>query len=258
MKRGWEDRSLKIKAAVLDMAGTTIADEIGGRPFVLSAYSRTFAPEGIELSPGELNEFRGLDKGQVVRDVLAARKGLKGGALDSEGARLLDRFGKCCLELLDEVRPADGAREAIGWLKGRGILVSLASGLPQEIAAAMARAAGLDSAGLADYVTTAERAGGGRPGPEMINDALVRFGMLNEDVNRSRLSPDFDYGRVLKVGDTPADVREGLAAGAVTVAVSSGTHSAERLREEGAPAVLSSIGKIPAFLESKFLAGGVD
>ncbi|MFP6889915.1 MAG: hypothetical protein VCF07_09230, partial [Nitrospinota bacterium] len=83
MKRGWEDRSLKIKAAVLDMAGTTIADEIGGRPFVLSAYSRTFAPEGIELSPGELNEFRGLDKGQVVRDVLAARKGLKGSALDS-------------------------------------------------------------------------------------------------------------------------------------------------------------------------------
>jgi len=50
---------LKIKAAVLDMAGTTIADEIGGRPFVLSAYSRTFAPEGIELAcsavpPGEL------------------------------------------------------------------------------------------------------------------------------------------------------------------------------------------------------------
>lgn len=248
---------MKIKTAVLDMAGTTIADEIRGTSFVLAAYGQTFAPEGIEMSFGELNELRGLDKRQVIRKVLVACKGIKGDVLECQTARLLARFRLCCLDMLNEVRPIDGAREAIGWLKERGIMVSLASGLPQEIAVAMARATGLGAPGLADYVTTAERAGGGRPGPEIINDVLVRFGMLNEDVDRSRPSPDFDYGKVLKVGDTPADVREGLAAGAVTVAVSSGTHSAERLRGEGAMVVLSSIGKIPSFLSSEILEPGL-
>ncbi len=240
---------MKLKAAVLDMAGTTIADEIRGTPFVFAAYAAAFRREGITLPPGEMNEYRGLDKREVIGAVLTSRARLSGEALERATDQLLETFREACLELIDEVQAAEGAREAIGWLKAQGIAVALASGLPQEVAGAMALAAGLTEGGLADYVTTAERAGGGGPGPEMINDALIRFGLLGEGADRSRPSAGFDYGQVLKVGDTPADVREGLAAGAVTVAVSSGTHTAGRLREEGASQVFASIGEIPSYLE---------
>jgi phosphoglycolate phosphatase-like HAD superfamily hydrolase len=112
----------------------------------------------------------------------------------------------------------------------------------------MAHAAGLSGLGMADYVTSAERAGGGRPGPHMINDSLIRFGLIDSKVDRSRPFEKFDYAQILKVGDTPADIREGQGVGAVTVAVSSGTHSTERLREEYPLEVLDSIGELPRYL----------
>jgi phosphoglycolate phosphatase-like HAD superfamily hydrolase len=243
-----EGVGLKIKVAVLDMAGTTIADQIHGTPFVLEAFVQTFRSAGLVLTPDDLNERRGLDKRQVIQTVLAERKTLVGETLEEETDRLLEMFRTCCLDLLGEVTAAPGAIEAIGWLQNEGISVALASGLPQEIAEAMARSAGLAGPGKADYVTSAERAGGGRPGPDMINDVLIHLGCLDPLSEKSRPSDRFDYAQVLKVGDTPVDVREGRGVGAVTIAVSSGTHTPERLREEGPLMVLDSVGDLPDFL----------
>ncbi len=239
---------MKIRVAVLDMAGTTIADEIDGTPFVLEVYAQTFRTVGIDLAFETLNEFRGLDKYQVMRTILADRKGLRGETLEMEANRLLEKFRASCMNLVDEVTATSGAADTICWLKERGLLVALASGLPQEIAEAMAHAAGLSGDGMADYVTSAERAGGGRPGPHMINDALIHFGLVDSKADRSHPFEKFDYAQVLKVGDTPADIREGQGVGAVTVAVSSGTHSTERLREECTLEVLDSIGELPQYL----------
>jgi len=240
---------VQIKVAVLDMAGTTVADEVRGGPFILAAYGRAFREAGIALGAEALNDLRGLDKRQVIRSVLAERGSRGGGALEAETDRLLGVFRSCCLDLIREVRSMEGAAEACRWLKERGAFVALASGLPQEIAEAMAREVGLLAPGLADYVTSGERAGGGRPGPEMINDVLIRCGMLGPQTDRHRPAPGFDYAQVLKLGDTPADVQEGRGVGAFTLAVASGTHSAERLRAEGPREVLSTIAELPALLE---------
>ena len=60
--------------------------------------------------------------------------------------------------------------------------------------------------------------------------------------------PGFDYRQVLKVGDTVQDVAEGLHVGALTIAVASGTHTADALCRTGPAAVLPSVAALPEYL----------
>ena len=52
----------------------------------------------------------------------------------------------------------------------------------------------------------------------------------------------------LKVGDTVQDVAEGRNVGALTLAVTSGTQSAETLEKAGPVAVLPSVAELPDWL----------
>lgn len=54
------------------------------------------------------------------------------------------------------------------------------------------------------------------------------------------------HGRVVYVGDTDYDIREGLAAGAYTVGTRYGYHDPDRLTAAGAQALVSSLAEIPA------------
>jgi phosphoglycolate phosphatase len=51
------------------------------------------------------------------------------------------------------------------------------------------------------------------------------------------------------VGDTPNDVRAGIAAGVAVVAVATGPHTADELRTAGAGLVLTSLSGFPAWLD---------
>jgi phosphoglycolate phosphatase len=53
------------------------------------------------------------------------------------------------------------------------------------------------------------------------------------------------------VGDTPNDVRAGIAGGAVPVAVATGPHDADELLAAGAAVVLSSLAEFPAWLAAR-------
>jgi phosphoglycolate phosphatase len=55
-------------------------------------------------------------------------------------------------------------------------------------------------------------------------------------------------GAHVYVGDTPNDVRAGLAAGTAVVAVATGPHPAGELRDAGATVVFSSLAEFPAWL----------
>jgi phosphoglycolate phosphatase-like HAD superfamily hydrolase len=104
------------------------------------------------------------------------------------------------------------------------------------------------AAGLVDYVTCGETAGAGRPQPHMLNRALQAARLLPATAVIDRIVPDFDYTQVLKVGDTVQDVAEGRNAGAITIAVASGTQTPAALCQAGPTAVLSSIGALPEYL----------
>ena len=60
-----------------------------------------------------------------------------------------------------------------------------------------------------------------------------------------------DEGAHVYVGDTPNDVRAGIAGGAESVAVATGPHDADELLAAGAAVVLSSLAEFPAWLAAR-------
>jgi len=83
-----------------------------------------------------------------------------------------------------------------------------------------------------DYTAGADKIGAGRPDPAMIQHAMQRLGVR-------------DPRRVLKVGDTAADVEEGKNAGTWTAAVLTGSQPEETLWAAGPDFVLASVAALP-------------
>ena len=77
-----------------------------------------------------------------------------------------------------------------------------------------------------------------KPDPEAVLLALERLGL--------------DPSEVVNVGDTPLDVRAGLAAGVATVGVLTGAGTEHQLRAAGASQILHSLAELPDFLDRIF------
>ncbi|NAZ86833.1 HAD hydrolase-like protein [Kineococcus sp. T90] len=77
----------------------------------------------------------------------------------------------------------------------------------------------------------------------------VRPGDVAGDLFAERKGPRLAaLGATAYVGDHPGDVRAARVAGAVAVAVTTGAHGADALREAGADVVLDDLGAFPAWL----------
>lgn len=239
---------MRIKLALFDMAGTTVDDIIDGRPLVLQSFADTFDAAHVPVPWEVLNGQRGKDKLEVFRTLLASHGGLHGEALEDTSRRLLGVFTAQLLRNVERLREMPGATAAFQFLKQRGVFVALGSGSPLSVTQAIARHLGWSSSGLVDYVTCSEEAGAGRPHPHMLHRALQAAGLLRRDSSVNEVQRGFNYGQVLKVGDTVQDVAEGRNVGALTIAVASGTQSVETLERAGPTAVLSSVGQLPDWL----------
>lgn len=242
---------MTIKLAMFDMAATTVDDTIDGRPLVLQSFADSFASAGVCVPWEVLNAQRGKDKRQVFETLLASHGGLGGAVLVQRSQALLQDFTTRLLCNVERLREMPGASAAFAWLKARGVFVALGSGFPLDVTQAIAAHLGWSAAGLVDYVTCGEAAGGGRPQPHMINRALQAAGLLPSDCAVDRVWPDVDYRQVLKVGDTLQDIAEGLRVGALTIAVASGTQSAATLTQAGPDAVLASVAALPDYLNQR-------
>ena len=239
---------MPITLALFDMAATTVDDTIDGRPLVLQSFADSFNAVHVTV-PGEtLNAQRGKDKMEVFRTLLASHGGLHGDALEQTAQRLLEHFTGQLLRNVERLREMPGATTAFRFLKQHGVFIALGSGFPLDVTQAVTRHVGWSTSGLVDYVTCGEAAGAGRPHPHMLHRALQAAGLLPSESPVDRVLPDFDYSQVLKVGDTVQDVAEGCNVGALTLAVTSGTQTAETLEKAGPTAVLPSVAALPAWL----------
>ncbi|GIX45937.1 MAG: hypothetical protein KatS3mg131_0148 [Candidatus Tectimicrobiota bacterium] len=239
---------MPLALAMLDMAATTVDDTIEGQPLVLRSFAESLASVGVHVPWETLNAQRGKDKREVFHTLLASHGGLRGRELEAMTQRLLQDFTARLLDNVRRLREMPGATETLAFLNARGLFVALGSGFPLEVTRAIAAHLGWTQRGLVHFVTCGEAAGGGRPHPHMINRALQAAGLLPPALPAGQVHPHFDYRCVLKVGDTVQDVAEGRRVGALTVAVASGTQTADVLWQAGAEAVLPSIAALPAYL----------
>jgi phosphoglycolate phosphatase len=212
-----------IQLAVLDMAGTTVAD--GG--LVLRAFDAAATAAGIETQGPERDRALQYVLDTMGQSKIAVFRALLG---DEERAQLGNRaFETAYDQLIGEVdiTPIPGAAEAIGALRGAGVKVALTTGFSRGTQDRLLNALGWND--IADLTLAPSDAGRGRPYPDMVLTALLRLGVDAVD-------------QVAVLGDTTSDIGTGLAAGARIVAGTlTGAHNAEQLRAAGATHVVPSV-----------------
>ena len=223
--------SQPIQLVVLDMAGTTVADDgLVERAFTAAigaqgieagteAYDRMLAHVRATMGESKITVFRHL----LDNDEVAAQQANK--AFETSYGNLVDQ-GLCA--------PIDGAEEAIRQLRDEGIKVCLTTGFAETTQRRILDALGWRE--LADLTLCPAQAGRGRPYPDMVLKALLE---LRADA----------VAAVAVSGDTAYDMTTGVRAGAGIVAgVLTGAHGKEKLEAAGATHVLESVRDLPGLL----------
>jgi phosphonoacetaldehyde hydrolase len=204
-------RTRLLKAVVLDWAGT-VQDFGSAAP--VAAFIETFARFGVEVTTAQARAPMGLFKLDHIRAMVA----------DPQVARRWQQIHlRACTEddiqemyhasrsIQEDILPRyntliPGALQAIAAIRERGYRVASTTGYPRSagaIAAEGARRQGYEP----DVMICADEVPAGRPEPWMLLRALETLRV-------------FPPSATVKVGDTKADIGEGLNAGAWTVGVS--------------------------------------
>ncbi|MFJ2786930.1 MULTISPECIES: phosphonatase-like hydrolase [unclassified Streptomyces] len=214
---------------VLDMAGTTVADD----GLVEQAF--TVAAERLGEDPatmiGHVRATMGESKISVFRHLLGG---------DEDRARQANRaFEEAYGELVADGRiaPLPGAAETVATLKEQGRTVVLTTGFARVTQDAI-----LDALGWRDLVgltlCPADAGGRGRPYPDLVLAALLRTGAVD------------DVRGIAVAGDTSYDMLSGVRAGAgLVTGVLTGAHDRAALTAHGAHHVLASVAGLPALIQ---------
>ncbi|MEU7783598.1 phosphonatase-like hydrolase [Amycolatopsis sp. NPDC049159] len=214
---------------VLDMAGTTVADD----GLVVTAFTEAIRAAGVpdEEYPRMLRyvlDTMGQSKIVVFRALLG----------DEDLARRANAAFEAAygdLVAAGESKPVPGAEAVVRGLRETGVKVAFTTGFAPATQQAI-----LDALGWRDLADLALAPGDGvrgRPFPDLVLTAAMRLEVT-------------DVRRIAVVGDTASDVLCGLRSGASVVAgVLTGAGRREDLAE--ATHVLDSVSALPAVLEGE-------
>jgi phosphoglycolate phosphatase len=220
-----------IELAVLDMAGTTVRDD----GLVEQAFVAAIGEAGVGAGSAHLEDMLQHVRATMGESKIVVFERLLGG--DHERAeRANAAFERAYSRSVADggCEPIDGAEETFKRLRSAGVMVALTTGFSPATQAAIVAALGWES--LVDLCLAPADAGRGRPYPDLPLTALLRLGA-------SRVQA------MVVVGDTVADMRCGVNAGAGLVAgVLTGAHRSAALRDAGATHVLGSITDLPGLL----------
>jgi phosphonoacetaldehyde hydrolase len=203
-------RATGLKALVLDWAGTTV-------DFGSLAPARTlqqvFARAGVKLSDADARRDMGLPKKDHISRIFAipsvreAWQSLRGRAPSpSDLEEMYEAFIPLqfsCLADYSTLIP--GVVSAVQRFHARGLKIGSTTGYTREMLDLLVEKS--EQAGYKpDCSLVPGDVGGGRPHPFMIYEIAVRLQV-------------YPLAAIAKVGDTPADVQEGLNAGAWSIGV---------------------------------------
>ena len=204
---------MRIDLMVLDIAGTTVYDGDA----VHACLAAALMEAGVPTTRDEVNAVMGMPKPFAIATLTASHRGAP--PSDAEVSSIFVAFERRMIEHYrssPHVRPAQGAEEVLRALRARGTKVVLDTGFSRAVTDAVLGRLGW-GAGFVDATVASDEVANGRPHPDMIRRAMELTGVT-------------DARRVGKVGDTPADLQQGMAAScALVVGVTSGSHTAAEL-----------------------------
>lgn len=200
----------KLRAVILDWAGTTVDY---GSLAPVRTLQRVFARAEITLTEAETRQDMGLPKKDHLRQILSMNRvqdewirlhGHVPGEADVD--QLYQEFSAVqfsCLLEYSAVIP--GVVEATERFRKRGLRIGSTTGYTREMLDLLVEAS--RKAGyVPDCSLSPGDVGAGRPHPYMIYENAVRLQV-------------YPLAAIAKIGDTPADIQEGLNAGAWSIGV---------------------------------------
>ena len=199
-----------LKALVLDWAGTTV-------DFGCLAPARTlqqlFTQAGVKLTEAETRRDMGLPKKEHIRGILsmarirdAWQQIRSHEPADADVDEMYDAFIPLqftCLEEYSSLIP--GVADAVENFRRRGLKIGSTTGYTRamlDLLVNKSKTEGYEP----DCSLTPEEVGAGRPHPFMMFEAAIRLKV-------------YPMAAIAKIGDTPADVLEGLNAGTWSIGV---------------------------------------
>jgi len=201
---------VKLKAVILDWAGTTVDF---GSLAPLRTMQKVFARANLQVDDSDIRRHMGLPKKDHLRSILRTPKVQEDWTRvhrrcpsEDDVEQLYKEFiplqFSCLLEY-SAVIP--GVVEATQRFRRRGLKIGTTTGYTREMLDLLVEAS--KKAGYApDCNLSPGDVGSGRPDPYMIYESAVRL----------QVHP---MSAIAKIGDTPADIQEGLNAGTWSIGV---------------------------------------
>lgn len=216
-----------IELTVLDMAGTTVADD----GLVLHAFDEAASAVGVAVSGEERDAARTYVRDTMGQSKIEVFRHLFG--TEDRAQQANSTFEQVYTASIDGgVAEVPGAADAITRMRAAGVKVALTTGFSSATQQRIIDALGWED--IADLVLAPGNGGRGRPYPDLVLNSLLRTGID-------------DVAKVAVLGDTSSDVLSGLRAGASIVAGTlTGAHDADALNAAGATHVVASVADFPA------------
>jgi len=227
---------MRIDLVVCDLAGTTVHDPDAVGMCLRAALHAA----GATVTPEAVNAAMGLPKPEALRQIIA---GLP------SAASLLPRLADIHADFLARmklfyqtdagVREIAGANATFAALRRAGVRIGLNTGFNRETTNIVLERLGWREGETFDASVTSDEVAHGRPYPDMIQHLMTKLGVT-------------DPAHVAKVGDTPADLEEGMRAGCgLVIGVTQGTHTRAQLAAFPHSALIESIADLPAYFDEQ-------
>jgi phosphonatase-like hydrolase len=221
---------MSIELVVFDMAGTTVYDGDA----VNRCFREAVAGAGLAVDAAAVNAVMGLPKPEAIRRLVGTSPlADRVAAIHADFAQRMRHH----YATSPEVREVPGAAATFARLRRAGIRVGLDTGFSRDIAQVVIDRLGWGGERpVIDTSVTSDEVPRGRPHPDMIHHLMRRCGVS-------------DPAHVAKVGDTPADLAQGRAAGCgLVIGVTSGSHTRAELARHPHTHLIDSVTDLPALL----------
>lgn len=199
-----------VKAVILDWAGTTVDH---GSLAPVRVLQEIFADRGVPISEEEARRDMGVLKKDHIRKILFATdistrwRRIVGNEpadedVDTLFAEFIPRQFDCLVKYSSVI---DGVAETVAILRKRGIKIGSTTGYTRAMLDLVLEPAARQGY-TPDCAICPDDVGAGRPHPWMIFANAIRL----------QVEP---LAAIVKIGDTPVDIEEGLRAGVWTIGV---------------------------------------
>lgn len=225
-----------IELAVFDISGTTVKD----KGEVTNAFAKTFQQKGYSVPKVKIAAVMGYKKTDAIQTLLEQFAEDKSVISEKYINEMHEYFINSMINYYinsNELEAIPFAEETFELLKKNNVKIGLDTGFFSTITNAVIDSLGWLKNGLIDFVVSSDEVAEGRPQPYMIQELMKRANVT-------------DSKKVIKIGDTEVDIKEGRNAGCLfTVAVTTGkSYTREQLELYRPDYIIDSLQQLPALL----------